>query len=265
MNNSKPSNLEEYAKWLKDKHDVEITRTTRTLYESVANKIKADFESSLVWTQLVNSLANYNAEYLVNTGYHLFEKLEPPKVLIKPFDSFVLKGFRKNVVQNPNWPDPPPNGWILPDNWYSKIGDVVRTLFVVKLLDGSQFLSAKVMNVCKQLGLECSEAFEAREEGYYAIHVSVQQVYEIPKFPFDTDKVAIDTEIQVTTQLQEVIRRMLHKYYELRRTKGTGEEQGLKWQWDYKSDEFAANYLGHILHYVEGMIMEIVEKQKGRL
>ena len=36
----------------------------------------------------------------------------------------------------------------------------------------------------------------------------------------------------------------------------------MKWQWDYKSDEFSANYLGHILHYVEGMIVEIREKQK---
>lgn len=265
MTNTKPKNIQQYTKWLKDKHNVAITRGTAMLYESVANKIKADFESSPVWTQLVSNLGTYNAEYLLSTGYSLFEKLEPPKILIKPFDSFLLKGLRKNVSENSNWPDPPPNGWILPDNWYSRIGDVVRTLFVVKLLDGSQFFSAKVMALGKQLGLECSEDFEAREEGYYAIHVSVQQVYEIPKMPFDTEKVTVNTEIQVTTQLQEVIRRMLHKYYELRRTQSTGEEQGIKWQWDYKSDEFAANYLGHILHYVEGMIMEIVEKQKERL
>ena len=35
------------------------------------------------------------------------------------------------------------------------------------------------------------------------------------------------------------------------------------WQWNYKSDEFAANYLGHILHYVEGMIIEIRDKKRG--
>ncbi len=33
-----------------------------------------------------------------------------------------------------------------------------------------------------------------------------------------------------------------------------------KWQWDYKGDEFATNYLGHILHYVEGMIMDVRER-----
>ena len=28
--------------------------------------------------------------------------------------------------------------------------------------------------------------------------------------------------------------------------------------------EFAANYLGHVLHYVEGMIMDIREKQEKK-
>lgn len=52
---------------------------------------------------------------------------------------------------------------------------------------------------------------------------------------------------------------MLHTYYEEQRRKGKRED---KWQWDYNSEEFSANYLGHILHYVEGMIMEVREKQE---
>ena len=69
----------------------------------------------------------------------------------------------------------------------------------------------------------------------------------------------IPIEIQITTQLQDVIRKLLHIYYEERRKKIT--EDDIKWQWDYKSDEFVANYLGHILHYVEGMIMDVRSKQ----
>ena len=68
--------------------------------------------------------------------------------------------------------------------------------------------------------------------------------------------------MQITTQLQEVIRKLLHKHYESRRKRTTPDE--LKWQWDYKSDEFSANYLGHILHYIEGMIMEVRDKQEGK-
>ena len=41
-------------------------------------------------------------------------------------------------------------------------------------------------------------------------------------------------------------------------------KENVKWQWNYKGDEFTANYLGHILHYVEGMIMEIRDKQEER-
>jgi len=31
---------------------------------------------------------------------------------------------------------------------------------------------------------------------------------------------------------------------------------------DYKSPEFSSNYLGHIIHYVKGMIVEIRDKEK---
>jgi hypothetical protein len=55
----------------------------------------------------------------------------------------------------------------------------------------------------------------------------------------------------------------LHKYYEERRKRI--KEENIKWQWNYKSDEFTVNYLGHILHYVEGMIMEVRETQKEEI
>jgi hypothetical protein len=77
---------------------------------------------------------------------------------------------------------------------------------------------------------------------------------------WDTQKVIVSVEIQITTQLQEVIRLLLHKYYSEKRKKGSIDK--VKWQWNSSSEEFVANYLGHILHYVEGMILEIREKQR---
>jgi len=79
---------------------------------------------------------------------------------------------------------------------------------------------------------------------------------------WDTIFIKISIELQITTQLQEVIRKLLHNYYEERRIRL--KEEDLKWQWDYRSDEFATNYLGHILHYIEGMIMDIREKQEEK-
>ncbi|MGA8916838.1 MAG: hypothetical protein WB474_12690 [Nitrososphaeraceae archaeon] len=37
------------------------------------------------------------------------------------------------------------------------------------------------------------------------------------------------------------------------------------WKWNYKSDLFSSSYLGHILHYVEGLILEVRHKQVGFL
>lgn len=66
----------------------------------------------------------------------------------------------------------------------------------------------------------------------------------------------------MTTQIKDVIKRLLHKYYEERRMPGT--TYNADWRWNYRSDEFIANYLGHILHYVEGMILEVRDRSKER-
>jgi hypothetical protein len=134
-------------------------------------------------------------------------------------------------------------------------------LFVVKYLDGTRFLAEKVRSLCGQTGLEFKMFYEARDDGYYGVHLYARQNFEIPKLTWDTERVDLSVEMQVTTQLQEAIRRMLHKYYEGRRAR---LQEEVRWQWDYKSEEFGANYLGHILHYVEGMIMEIIEKQREK-
>ena len=138
----------------------------------------------------------------------------------------------------------------------------MRTTIAVKYLDGVEFIVNKIKNNSDELGIISKEYYEAREEGYYAAHVYTKLQYEIPKFDLGTEVIENLMEIQITTQLQEIIRKLTHKYYEERREvlKPPGET---KWQWNYNSEEFAANYLGHILHYLEGMIMEIREKQKG--
>lgn len=260
MSQEKPESVSEYKAWLKKHHNVVITSRTKTHYDSVARKIKADFQASSFWTQLVPQLREFNGEYLVKTGFRLFVDDKPPEVVIKPFDSFLLKTLRKNVLENVSWPNEPKGGWVLPINWVSRIGDVSRTLLVVKYLDGVEFIVDRLKTLCEKLDIHCLTTYEARWEGYYAAHVSPRQIFEIPKENWDTEKIDCSVEIQVSTQLQEVIRRLLHRYYEERRKKRRSPNDK-DWRWDYQSEEFAANYLGHILHYVEGMIVDIREKQ----
>lgn len=259
---TKPENIDEYKDWLKRKHDVIIDDSIPIYYDSVTMKIKNDFELSLFWTELLKNLNEYSQEYALRSqGYKLLLSIEPPPVLlIKPFDSFFLKTYRKNVLENNLYPDEPINGWILPNNWYTKITDIVRTMFVVKYLDGVEFFIEKIRELGEIYDKKCNISLEAREEGYYAAHINIIDTFEIPKRNWDTEKIQSIIEIKITTQLQEAIMKMLHNYYEERRKRLKKED--IMWQWNYRSDEFSTNYLGHILHYIEGMIMEIREKQK---
>ena len=111
-----------------------------------------------------------------------------------------------------------------------------------------------------EIGLKCWKYYVAGNDGYYAAHVYVRQSYEVPSVEFDTEHIDVTVELQVTSQLQEVIRKLLHKHFEKRRKHL--DQPDIEWQWDYKSEEFATNYLGHILHYVEGMIMEVRDRDK---
>jgi len=258
MNMNKPQ-FKEYKEWLKDKHEIEISDKTKNHYGSVTERIKNDFGNSEFWTQLTKNLNEYGAEYYRDKNYELFMPRFETELYIKSFNSFFKKTFRKNVVENKNWPKKPEEGWILPNNWFTRINDIIRTIFVVKYLDGVRFMKKKISSLCDQCIMKSEVHWEAREEGYYAVHLYTKQEFEIPRIDWDTEKIDFIIEIQITTQLQEAIRKLLHKYYEKRREEM--REEDVKWQWNYESDEFILNYLGHILHYVEGMIMDIREKQ----
>ena len=261
MAKKKPK-YEEYKKWLKDEHGFEIT--TKRYYEEVTSTIKGIFQESLLWKKLNSNFILYGQQFLVDScGYDLWSNAsEPVELKIKPYDSFLLKTYRKNILDNQNWSKPPRGEWILPNNWFSKINDIVRTSFVVKYLDGVEFVTRHFQLLCKECKVKCKVDYEAKEEGYYAAHMYATDKYEIPKMEFGTEFVNVKIEIQITTQLQEVILKLLRKDYEERRKQEKLIEEKLKWQWDYKSDEFATNYLGHILHYIEGMIMERREKME---
>lgn len=259
MKPDKPKNIEEYKKWLKDKFGIVIDAKTSTHYNSVSSKIKTDFEASKVWTDIIQNLNNFNNEYLSNTGYQLLINEFKPEFVTKSFSSFFEKSFRKNIVLNNNWPDSPDKEWILPNNWFEKTNDILRTYFVVKYLDGVDFLMEKIIKMCKQNTLNCNNSFEARDEGYYAVHLYTKYQFEIPKLDWDTENKSFSIEMQITTQLQDVISKLTHQYYEDRRIRINKTDK--KWQWNYASDEFTVNYLGHILHYLEGMIMDVRQKQ----
>jgi hypothetical protein len=256
----KPRQLHEYKAWLNSGQNLRIDSVTETHYRTVADRIRVELAASPFWREWLGNMKLFQDTYFVETGYLLLMPNRDPELLTKPFESALLKSFRQNVLRNDRWPDEPIGGWVLPTNWFSKINDIARTVVAVKYLDGVKFLGEQTMALAARLGLESRIDFEAKEEGYYAGHLYVYQDVEVPRLTWDMERAHVSFEIQITTQLQEVIRLLLHKYYEERRG---GPESDTKWQWDYGSDQFVANYLGHILHYVEGMIMDVRGRQGG--
>lgn len=253
----KPADFEAYLVWLEREHSVDVGPKGEQYYDAVTRKLRTDFETSPIWMELLEQLRDWHDEY-GSRGYPLFVNFEPT-VDRKPYQSFLKKTYRKNCVRNPDWPGPPAGQWLLPDTWFAQVNDLVRTYLVVKYLDGVEFVVEKMTSLFTARTLPFEASMEARVEGYYAAHVVVSQEFEIPRPDWDTTRITTSVEIQITTQLQEIMRSHLHKLYDENRLEAARDL--VTWQWDYRSADFSTGYLAHILHYVEGMIVEIRDRE----
>lgn len=258
----KPLDITAYLGWLKEELDVSVDKASGTYYQAATRALVDHLKRSTFWRAFIRQLAEFDEEYRARRPTYLLMERVEPEVFVKPFKSVVDKSFRKNVVENENWPNPPGGGWILPDTWLTTIRDIVRASIAAKYLDGVTFVADKVRELAEEHGHEAVIDYEAREEGYYAAHVYVDLPAEIPLPKWDTREIVFSLELQVTTQMQEAIRTLTHPHYVSRRSRPR-DESAKKWQWNYDSDEFRANYLAHTLHHLEGLIMDLREARGG--
>jgi len=201
----KPKDLEQYKKWLDEMDcDVKCGRFEK-YYENVLIAVREQFLKSPFWNNLHESWDTINANYYAKTGYNLFgDRLIDTHVIIKPYLSILDKTYRKNVIFNDNWPEPPQkNGeWLLLPKIFETINDCLRTTIIVKYLDGADSILDSIEQIAKKNGLETHHDYEAKDEGYYAIHEYIIMRFEIPDFKWDTKKIDMMVEIQITTQIQ---------------------------------------------------------------
>lgn len=258
-----PKTIAEYLDWHELALGITIDSHRRNQYESSARWIREQTQQSSFWLSVTPQLRELDAQYLRGTGYYLLFDRATPDIVWKPFDSAVDKAFRKNVLLNHRWPQPPEDGWISPDNWFARINDPIRTFIVVKYLDGVPFLASGLEKIAQERNVPVTIDFEAREEGYYAAHIYAKLKGEIFRMPWDTEEVQYSFEVQVTTQLQDVIRPITHPFYVTRRSRP--ERLATKWQWQFDTDEFRANYLAHTLHHVEGLIVDVRDRAGRRI
>ena len=252
--------VEDYRNWLRDNHSVDLKRS-RSQYEAAARKIINDIQETNVWQELDVELFNIGQDSSIATQNNTLGRYWNLELQTKTFESFLNKTYRSNIIYNENFPNAPVNGWILPNNWFSRINDIVRTMYVVKYLDGVKTASEYIMRVFSGSGHECEVEYKANDDGYYAAHVYAAFDIEIPQLDFDTNLESITVEIQITTRIQEILKDLLHTYYRKSRLNPNSEGSS-HWKWEYNSAEFKTNYIGHVLHYIEGMIVDVRDLQE---
>ena len=251
--------FDNYTEWMLREQGVDlIGGVERRHYDVASSQMCDQFEQSPVWQGIGAAYRDWDDEYYARTGHHLYPHGELPGLLVKPFDSVVDKSYRWNIANNANWPEPPDDGWVLPENWLARFNDVVRTCFVVNFLDGVAYLSGRLQGLCEQERVHGESRFVASDDGYYAHHLSVNSSFSVVTKSWRPETLKSQVELQITTQIKAAITLLLHHVYDRRRTEG-GLPEG--WQWDYESKEFGTNYLGHVLHYMEGMIMNVREQE----
>lgn len=255
--NKQPNDEKEFVKWMEEKFHV-LNDTVKNVYKANTLSLLDSFRKSSFWEKVGEKLKDWDVEYYMDKQVHLFSKDELPEVVSKPYESLLNKAFRKDCLKNDSFPEEPEQGWISPQTWYDAIHDIIRTSFTVKYLDGVKFLDQKLTQIAQEQGIKYECSYEAHDDGYYAAHAAVTLDLMVFDNNWNQTLHPIEIEIQITTELQEMVKSLLHKYYEDNRRKIIPKDY--KWQWDYHNEQFVPNFLGHIAHYLEGMIVEIRDK-----
>lgn len=252
---SRPSTIADYIDWAKGKLGADFGDfQNHSLYRFNVQEAYGTVTNHRFYVELPAHLAKWAEEYKTQTGSDLFMERTRLDLSEKTYDSAVNKSFRANVLLNESFPDPPRKGWALPENLAEYINDSIRGSLVCRFLDGPSYVTSKLAEYADGLGIEHRQYSQERDEGYYAYHFYA----EFDVTLYDSSGAArtgqIDMEIQVTTQLQDVLRSLTHVFYEERRL--LREKDTAKWKWEFTSSRFRVGYLSHTLHLLEAIIVQ---------
>lgn len=210
----KPIDVKEYIEWYNKKFDCKINDYYE-YYEHATLKLKKNLLGVGFIEKMNIQLRDWQDRYFIDSnGFNLFYSSFDLELVIKPFNSVIDKSFRKNILLNKNFPNEPTNGWITHENWFERINDIIRGVIVVKYIDGVDFVVSKLKEFSDDNSYGLRTFFEARDEGYYASHCYLTISQSVIKHNWTKKDIDLQVEIQITTQLQEVIRKLLHQYYE---------------------------------------------------
>jgi hypothetical protein len=252
----KPEFGKRYEQWLDDRFDYSAANFGEVDYYSVARDMRAAFCHSSFWHAFCLNIHDLDQQFRYKAGTYLFQRVGTPSISIKTFDSFLRKTHRFNVADNCRWPNQPDLGWISPANWYEAINDIVRGQLVMRHMDGAKFLSQYLQELASQHSVRGDVRYHADPDGYYAIHFYTSVRSNVLRRSTGSRiTVCGQVELQITTQLHETVKQLLHHDY--RRRRSMLKRHAIPWQWRPDSDEFMLNSLGHVLQNVDGIIVRL--------
>jgi hypothetical protein len=257
---TKPKTIEEYELWYNDQLGINLSDDSiKNRYLSNALLVKQTIQESPFFLGLSGRLENWKSEYEEKHHADLFMMETGLDLLTKSYPSVINKSFRINVLENNNWPKPPKRGWVTPENWYSHMNDLLRTTLNCKFIDGPGFLADRLLDYAKTQDMVASSYSHQKDSGYYAFHVYGFISVDLLDQSWNKQSTTCQFELQLTTQLQEIMRGLLHRYYEQTRISPVPKHRRdrEKWKWDHNSLLFKSSFLGHTLHLLEGVIVEL--------
>lgn len=257
--------FDQYPDWLEMawKGDNRDLRPGRFLHQQA--DLYRTFIESTFWEAVTRSMLLWADEYKSQTGHSLFSGGTPDalQVHMKPWESFLNKTWRTNVKENRDWPRAPAGGWLFPDSWFEGFWDVIRSRLSARYLDGVAFVADKLRQTAIEHEVEFQSETKAKDTGYYAVHFVVVQPFETSSLDYgETEYRRSQVEIQVTTGLQEIVGELTHPHFARDRDLLVADDDH-PWQWQYTNPEFSPYYLGHVLHWVEGVIMTLRDDDGG--
>jgi ppGpp synthetase/RelA/SpoT-type nucleotidyltranferase len=257
MNGPIPPAIPSYAEQVRalQAHDPQLANLHRAevWYDGALGSKLTEIRNGSFAKNVLAQLPAWSQEYSRHFPLLRDATLEELQFTIKPFNSVINKLYRKNIIVGTTPP-------ILFADCLDHFEDIVRETIVCRYGDGPDYLATKLSALAEQHNMQKLVKRRADEFGYYAIHFTYKTPVEVLDFTHaEIRTVNLTAELQLTSQLQASLRDLTHKLYEVRRmSPGTSDD----WKWTFSSPYFRPSYVGHTLHLLESLLVEMKTQEE---
>ncbi len=228
--------------------------TTPGYWSTVADNAETwarELAGGSFWTAASARFNQWRTEYHGKKGADLFLSANLPSFVAKSEKSIKEKLYRRYLKDRDSLETCISND--LPD-----IGDLVRARVVCNYIDGVEFFANKLVDLGHELKTSPIRQRQGKIEGYFAQHIEVKQEV-IWRFFAQSSLTAISCEVQVASMMATKMWEVSHSLYEGTRRSPSEAE---KWQWEPSDPQFMSNQLGHMIHLVDGLLVQLRDSTK---